>query len=162
MNRDALTKLISDGMSTRKIAEHFECSQSNVRHWMRKYDLKTSLGRFNRTLHLCKDCGETSPSNFYGHTKRLCKKCVNLNDTKISIAKKLRAIEHMGGSCRHCGYDRFYGALDFHHVDIDNKEDWGNLRNWGWARIVEELKKCILLCSNCHREEHGRLRGSFD
>ena len=73
------------------------------------------------------------------------------------IEKKLKAIEYMGGECKHCGYDRFYGALEFHHID-PNEKDPKLSRSWTFERWKLELDKCIMLCSNCHREEHHKLR----
>ena len=62
----------------------------------------------------------------------------------------------MGGKCKNCGYKTCYSALEFHHTDPDVKEaSWGKMRLWGWERIKNELSKCILLCSNCHREAHS-------
>ena len=61
----------------------------------------------------------------------------------------------MGECCQICGYNRCSGALEFHHLEPTTKER--NLsKNWpySWERSKEELKKCILLCSNCHREVH--------
>ncbi len=74
---------------------------------------------------------------------------------------RLMALEHKGSKCEICGYDRCLEALEFHHLDGDGKDfgisDRGYTRSW--ARIKEELDKCILLCSNCHREVHtGILR----
>jgi hypothetical protein len=46
-------------------------------------------------------------------------------------------------------------CLDFHHLDsTDKKDDWSNLRLKSWDKIIHELKKCILVCKNCHGELH--------
>jgi predicted HNH restriction endonuclease len=75
----------------------------------------------------------------------------------LAVAKRRRrvktlAIESKGGKCQVCGYNKYQGALDLHH--LRDKEfgigDKGYTRSW--AKIKEELKKCILVCSNCHRE----------
>jgi hypothetical protein len=67
------------------------------------------------------------------------------------------AIIYKGSSCLICGYNRFIGALDFHHLDPAEK-DFG-LSTKGitraWALVKQELDKTVLLCSNCHREVHG-------
>ncbi|UNA01829.1 HNH endonuclease [Vibrio phage PVA8] len=69
---------------------------------------------------------------------------------------KLRAVEYKGGCCERCGYDKCIEALEFHHTDPNGK-DFG-IASGGckrWERIVPELDKCIMLCANCHREEHA-------
>lgn len=60
------------------------------------------------------------------------------------------------GCCSVCGYED-YRALDFHHIDPSTKIDTiAQLcnRSVAWRRIEEELKKCELICANCHRIEH--------
>ena len=68
--------------------------------------------------------------------------------------KKEKAVELMGGKCQLCGYDKCINALDFHHIDKSTKEHKPAriISNGSWNRIIEELNKCILVCSNCHRE----------
>jgi hypothetical protein len=68
---------------------------------------------------------------------------------------KQKAVHILGGQCQKCGYAACIAALDFHHVnpkekDATLKDMWS--RNWNI--IIAEIKKCKLLCSNCHREEH--------
>lgn len=71
------------------------------------------------------------------------------------ILRKLRAIEYLGGKCQSCGYDKYYGALEFHHKDPTTKEmSWTKLRCRPWEKQKAELDKCELLCANCHREAH--------
>ncbi len=73
--------------------------------------------------------------------------------------KKLReqTVEYKGGKCMFCGYDRYLGALDFHHLNSEDKE-FGISKDGitrSWKRVKKELDKCILVCSNCHREVHA-------
>lgn len=74
--------------------------------------------------------------------------------TKRRRTLKLRAIKVLGGQCVLCGYDKHPGVLDFHHVDPSTKlfgiSAGGFSRSWD--SINAELKKCILVCANCHRE----------
>lgn len=73
--------------------------------------------------------------------------------------KRLRqqAIEYKGGKCITCGYTRCQAALDFHHLDPTQKEFGISLDGItrSWTRVQAELDKCVLVCSNCHREIHA-------
>jgi predicted HNH restriction endonuclease len=72
---------------------------------------------------------------------------------------KLRAIEYKGGKCSRCGYDSCVAALDFHHTDPSQKDlAIGSSGHLAWETLKSELDKCLLLCANCHREEHDRER----
>ena len=51
------------------------------------------------------------------------------------------------------------GALEFHHLDPTKKDfSISHLKRFTFNQIVtSELDKCILVCSNCHREIHAGL-----
>ena len=71
---------------------------------------------------------------------------------------KRRAIEAFGGKCCICEYDKCDEALEFHHLDPTNKEfTFGQMRGniKGWGTIINELRKCVMLCSCCHKEVHS-------
>lgn len=71
---------------------------------------------------------------------------------------KLRSLEYKGKQCVNCGYDKFIGALQFHHPNGDKKfgiAAEGFTR--AWASVKAELDKCIVLCANCHAESHWRV-----
>jgi len=78
--------------------------------------------------------------------------------------KKIRqmAIEHKGGQCQRCGYNSCVEALEFHHINSSGKDfsisEKGYTRSW--AKVKEELRKCVLLCANCHREIHAQSAAS--
>ena len=77
---------------------------------------------------------------------------------------KKKAVDFLGGKCSICGYNKCIKALEFHHIDPTEKGTIGNKKDStisymiadlkSWKIIKEELKKCTLLCANCHREIH--------
>jgi hypothetical protein len=59
--------------------------------------------------------------------------------------------------CVNCGMER-WECLDFHHIDPSNKKMAINHLVKGRFRIeviLEEIEKCEVLCSNCHRIHHA-------
>ena len=73
--------------------------------------------------------------------------------TKSRQKRKRELVYIMGGKCVLCGYDKCLAALEFHHVDKSTKTRQlsGSIR-YSWESDVEEVKKCALVCSNCHKE----------
>ena len=70
---------------------------------------------------------------------------------------KDRIVNSFGGKCNICGYNKCSNALELHHLDPSKKEfSFGSVRASPkkWSSIVEELRKCIMLCAHCHREIH--------
>lgn len=69
---------------------------------------------------------------------------------------RLMAIEHLGGKCIKCGYNKYPEVMEFHHRDPLQKDF--NVSKKGltrsWERVRKEIEKCDLLCANCHRELH--------
>ena len=73
---------------------------------------------------------------------------------------KERIVQAFGGKCGICGYKRCHSALSLHHLDPNVKEmGLGGVRAnpKSWKKIVEEIRKCVLLCHNCHSEVHDGL-----
>jgi len=70
---------------------------------------------------------------------------------------KARIILAMGGSCCICFYNKCSAALALHHLDPSKKDlSFSKIRSnpKSWETIVKELRKCILVCHNCHSEIH--------
>ena len=70
--------------------------------------------------------------------------------------RKKNLISICGGKCCICGYDKTPVALEFHHL-IPEEKEFGIGAN-GLCHNIEkdiaEIRKCILVCANCHREIH--------
>jgi len=86
-----------------------------------------------------------------------CKRCRSDAVTARRRRVKRALIEEAGGSRVVCGYDRFPGALQFHHLDPAAKSSALSVQ--GVARSLEkaraEAAKCALVCVNCHAEIEG-------
>jgi hypothetical protein len=103
----------------------------------------------------CSQCGRK-----VSHSKKLtggrCYVCIQKAREKLT-QDKLYAI--VGEACLVCGYQKGRKMLDFHHVDSKHKRFSLNVRNvsnLSWSKVLEEVKKCIVVCCRCHREiEYG-------
>lgn len=60
--------------------------------------------------------------------------------------------------CTKCG-ENHPATLEFHHL-LDEKKDRAISKmvddGLSKERILEEIRKCVVLCSNCHRKLHYR------
>lgn len=112
---------------------------------------------------ICKTCGqEKDISKFYIYQRRnkvkpysSCIECTKLR-SKHNYDSKINAIntlKHAIG-CKKCGEKRYY-MLDFHHRNPNEKElVISDCSRRSLHSLLEELKKCDVLCANCHREWH--------
>jgi hypothetical protein len=103
---------------------------------------------------VCKKHGLTRFVIYGGENGFRCTKCRQEAVSKYRKNTKIRTLEVYGGKCIICGYNRYHGALHFHHVNPELKEF--GLSCKGITRSKEkvdaELKKCVLVCANCHAE----------
>lgn len=79
--------------------------------------------------------------------------------TKRRRELKKKLVEHFGGCCKICGYNKCIAALSFHHLDPTQKDF--ELGTKGLTRSYEKLlveaSKCLLVCCRCHTEIHAGL-----
>ena len=117
-----------------------------------------------KICEICEEKFETKSS-----TRIYCYKCsgesTRINNqtrkhqkTILRRSMKLHAVKLLGGKCCRCGYNRCVDALEFHHTKQNEKEfKLGSGNTMSWKEYKEEAKKCILVCSNCHKEIHNKI-----
>lgn len=72
--------------------------------------------------------------------------------------KKIEILNSLGGKCSLCGYNKSIYALEFHHNKGEKEECVSKLiKNCAKQKALKEAEKCIILCSNCHKEFHNRV-----
>ena len=90
-----------------------------------------------------------------------CKDCTKQRVRAQNYTFKQKCLEYkQTNSCTRCGYNNNQAALDFHHVDLHQKEfEITRSKSYGSKELKLEVKaeldKCIVLCANCHREIHN-------
>jgi hypothetical protein len=168
--------LIEQNLTTREIAARIDRSPATVRHWLREYGLKTARARNPSPADPGVDGVALRSCPHHGRTKFVrrgdrkgwrCLRCRSEAVTRRRQKVKEILVREAGGRCMLCGYDRYVGALGFHHLEPVTKRF--SLSALGVARSLDraraEARKCVLLCANCHAEvEAGvaRLPFAFD
>jgi transposase len=184
IDRDVLSALVKEGLSSRQIADRLAVSQATVRHWLGRYGLETRRAERRRLSGAgLTERGEDDDATAYCPTHGItqfrrrseggwrCLKCRAAGVVARRRSVKAILVAEAGGACVVCGYAGSMAALQFHHLDPTSKEFHISYR--GVARSIaaarKEAEKCVLLCANCHAEvEAGvatipnvRPRGAF-
>ncbi|TMK60881.1 MAG: hypothetical protein E6G53_17135 [Actinobacteria bacterium] len=168
LSRSALEADVERGLSIRSLATAHGVSEATVRHWLRKFGLQTARAarmQASEAAHRSeKEIVEIrclhhgmAPHILESRGSFRCTKC----RAKWVAARRRRVkailVAEAGGRCQLCGYSRYVGALQFHHLDPTEKAF--SLSRGGVTRSLEkarqEAAKCALVCSNCHAELEG-------
>lgn len=124
----------NEGYSCQKTAEKFGIGKTTVRSYV-----------------------DVRPRNIITDSERKANSVRNVSKRRRKL--KQMAVEYKGGSCVECGYKKCLGALEFHHLN-PNEKDFaisGGGYSLSWEKIKIELDKCVLVCGNCHSEIHEKL-----
>lgn len=118
-----------------------------------KFLKKSTRGKYCES----EDCRKKVSSDKWGKSKPSHRKARR----KRGLERKEKLIQILGGECG-CGESDLY-KLSFHHRNPEDKSftlDQTNLYKKSWEIIEEEVKKCDLLCLNCHAILHEKARDS--
>ena len=151
-------RMIIDGKSRNLYKRTFCVSCSPFGQGNRK-----SLDHYGHGTKLCNACKQqVSIDQFYcGSDGRLFSRCIQCESTRkhnAVINFKLLCMQYLDtDKCELCGYDQCLAAIDFHHIDPKGKDFPLGKYHYRYEltdAIQLELDKCMVVCSNCHREIH--------
>lgn len=126
---------------------------------------------------LCKKCGKEQPIEMFelehrenGDIRRgSCRECRaeqrkkwRRNNPELYHAQASRRqnrqtewLYSLKKPCVICGESEPV-CIDFHHINPEEKEfTIGKCRGRSKEWLIEEISKCVCLCSNCHRKVHA-------
>lgn len=163
MDKQHLTDLIDKGYTVRKISQELNSSFTNVRYWMKKYGINTKT--FENSNKQCKKCNGALKGKQTVYCSKKCSQSIHQTycptkaekSREIGIQRKIKYVMELGGKCQSCGYNKNLSSLTFHHINPDDKLlelDLRRMSNTKISTLDAEVKKCKLLCRNCHSEEH--------
>lgn len=125
---------------------HDKNKNFRIRQQIRWSFLKKEL---ENCIVLCSNC----------HSE-LHRKISRNGDIKENLLKDLKITK-----CSICGYSgKNFASLIFHHIDRDNKKFIVNefisrkINGLTVEDLLEEISKCIVICTNCHRKQHSDSR----
>ncbi len=163
-----LRALVDAGLSVRAMAHEVDRSPATVRHWLRVHGLATRLTEIRRRvaqaggadLELeCRRHGRTTFRLRRYDGQYRCLRCQSEQVVDRRRRQRAQLVAEAGGACSLCGYDRYVGALHFHHLDPSTKSfALGGGATRSIARNRDKAAKCVLLCSNCHAEVEAGLK----
>jgi hypothetical protein len=163
MLRSTLASYVEQRLTIRRIAAAEAVSATTVRYWLKKHNFSTWLsprpGQRASEEVRC-PCGETDREKFYGKDTRICGACRNRKTMEQGWLTRAWILKEMGDKCsvHDCGYHKHPCGLDLHHIDPAEKDSsFRSIRSWCRERIKKELKKCVLVCKNCHAAIHAGL-----
>jgi hypothetical protein len=110
-------------------------------------------------MRVCKTHGEVKHFFSKCDSRWRCGKCAAEAVTRRVRKMKALLVAENGGRCSRCGYSKCLRALQFHHVDPVGKLFPISGGSKSLDRLREEVKKCILVCANCHGEIEEELAG---
>jgi len=121
-------------------------------------------------LRACQTCGVEKPlDDFYIRRKmrgkevylpyNSCKVCAIKKATERGSKKEKRCRKHLDAyklrvGCSMCGYKEAACALDFHHTDKNKHGGVASMLTNKLSTLMLEVRKCIVVCANCHRVLH--------
>jgi len=96
----------------------------------------------------CKQCRSELDKVY--HKKRDLQKKYSQVKERIIENKKFVDNYLSGRCCEHCGNNNRI-VLEFHHFNKDKEYNVSNMMTLSKKKIEKEMKKCQILCANCHR-----------
>lgn len=169
MEKQLLENYLNEGLSFNEITKLTQKSLTTILYWAKKHKLKSNFKSFKQEgtkvygdTRFCARCQSyVKTSMFYSRRGKpnssvYCMKCTGDQTTERMRSLKLKMVEYKGGCCEKCGYKNYIGALEFHHLEPNQKDfNPSKLKTYSFDdRVKSELDKCALLCANCHREAH--------
>jgi len=110
-----------------------------------------------KKIKTCPVCGKE-----HCQTSRKCFACY----FQEKQARRQKLVEELVGGfeCKICGYNKTKTNIHFHHVNPETKLFGLSTREMmlSWEKVKEEIKKCLIVCSNCHGEIHAGLIAKED
>lgn len=105
----------------------------------------------------CKECRKDIDAQSYASSDKRKQNIKSNSDKLKKYNKRLVSRYKSFCKCLLCKESEPV-VLDLHHLDASEKEDNpSSLISYSTEKLKEEIRKCVVVCSNCHRKIHAGL-----
>lgn len=171
---EKIIELRNLGKTYKEICKELNCAMSTVSYHCKLNKIGGHSDRLTeeQKIELQKLYNEVGSikkvSRLKGHSFETVKRYVQIKNKLKTVSKteaviewrkrtKQRLIDYKGGKCELCGYNKCNRALQFHHLNPEEKDFSISGKSVSFDKLKDEVEKCILVCSNCHSEIHDGL-----
>ena len=122
------------------------CSQCKVGKPISEFNFKNTAAGVHQSY--CKECGKRLTRSHYRNNKRQY-----LDRNVRSYMKRRELVRQLKSCpCADCGVQYPYYVMDFDHREGETKEyQLNRIDRMTTRAILNEIKKCDVVCANCHR-----------
>jgi orotate phosphoribosyltransferase-like protein len=167
---EKIIELRTKGKTYKEICDELNCAMSTVSYHCKLNKMGGHSDRLSeeQKIELQKLYDEIGSvkkvAKLKGHSFETVKKYITVkNKKKVSKSEavidwrrrtKVKLVEYKGGKCQICDYNKSINALQFHHLNPNEKDFTISGKSLSFERLKNEVDKCVLVCSNCHSEIH--------
>lgn len=101
----------------------------------------------------CRDCCKRSNNDSYRVSEKRRDTIRTRNKTELALVRGIVNFYKSQG-CLLCE-ENCSDCMDFHHVNADKDANISEILQYGKRKVLAEISKCVILCSNCHRKVHA-------
>ena len=127
-----------------------KCTDCNIEKSLTEYTYDKSR---DRNLSKCRKCMAVRTEAYRQKNKDKWRESSQKHNKKY----KQLIFEWKSEGCKKCGESRPH-LIDAHHINSADKSFSVGTTMRGLEITKEELKKCVPICSNCHRDFHHQER----
>lgn len=128
-----------------------KCSKCKIEKQIKEFSVKDKAK--NRYNSQCKKCFNVHNRVYYAINKIKHIAAVKINKHNRAEKNKKIIREYKNIPCMDCGNSYPHYVMDFDHRDPEVKEFAISQmpRDCSLEKILNEIKKCDVVCANCHR-----------
>jgi hypothetical protein len=129
------------------------CTKCGLTKLIKEFYIRKSGDRAGKPYQKCKTCMKIRGRSYY-HKNKKRQLALALIRNRRSYFERRALINRMKNvPCQDCNQRYPYFVMDFdHRVKADKFGDIAHMvRNRSWDTIIREIKKCDIVCANCHR-----------
>jgi hypothetical protein len=116
-----------------------------------------ATSKYKQKKDICKPCQSIKGKNYYIKNKD----SILARSAKINQRNRELYLNYLlTHPCVDCG-ESDPVVLEADHVGDKSYDVSRMIQGWSWNRILQELKKCEIVCANCHRRRTAKSQGWF-